>query len=417
MQENNKGLTFTGERYLPTIKGDIWCEHWHRYLFAQRLVAGLTVLDAASGEGYGASLLAQTAQSVIGVDISPQAATHASKQYATQTNLQFKQGSVTALPLADASVDCVVSFETIEHLHEQREMLAEFARVLKPTGLLILSSPDREEYSSKRDYANEFHVKELSRAELDALLAPHFPSRVWYGQRMTVQSAIWGISNDEPKRLAIDKVDNKAAMPAPMYWLVLASREQLMQPKLATLHLLADPDDQLIGSFYESEKKRVHVETLLSQREQLIVKRDAEVSSYAQTQASLAATVASHSRLIAERDDWLKVTNTRVNALEQQLAEHRLALSNKDSELQALETARLGLLSEAVTAQHYINDQGQTIDQLKAQREAQQQENVRLFEHLTQTQGQLSAVNDRLQYRQTWRGWLALLRDKALRRV
>ena len=47
-------LSFTGERFLPECAGEMVYEHWHRYLLAQRHVAGKRVLDAASGEGYGA---------------------------------------------------------------------------------------------------------------------------------------------------------------------------------------------------------------------------------------------------------------------------------------------------------------------------------------------------------------------------
>ena len=55
-------LNFTGERFAPEVTGAIWYEHWHRYCVAQPLARGLSVLDAACGEGYGSYLLAQTAK-------------------------------------------------------------------------------------------------------------------------------------------------------------------------------------------------------------------------------------------------------------------------------------------------------------------------------------------------------------------
>jgi O-antigen biosynthesis protein len=139
-------LTFTGERFLPEVRGAIFLEHWHRYVVTARLVRGLRVLDAACGEGYGSSLLAASAASVVGVDVSPDAITHATERYGAP-NARFLAASVTSLPLADASVDAVVSFETIEHLAEQREMLAEFRRVLSPSGILVISSPNRPVYN------------------------------------------------------------------------------------------------------------------------------------------------------------------------------------------------------------------------------------------------------------------------------
>ena len=57
-------LEFTGERFVPGVRGEIWVEHRHRYHFAARLAAGRRVVDAAFGEGYGAALLATSEQSL-----------------------------------------------------------------------------------------------------------------------------------------------------------------------------------------------------------------------------------------------------------------------------------------------------------------------------------------------------------------
>jgi len=190
-------LTFTGERFTPEVRGPIWYEHWHRYAFVAPLVRGLRVLDAACGEGYGSFLLARVAAQVTGIDISADAVSHARQRYPAE-NLAFAEGSVTALPLPDASVDVVVSFETIEHLTPQREMLAEFRRVLKSTGILVISSPNRPVYNETGAVENHFHVGELDRAELKALLDAAFPQQTWLAQRVIAQSALW--SEDEGGR-------------------------------------------------------------------------------------------------------------------------------------------------------------------------------------------------------------------------
>ena len=178
-------LEFTGERFLPGIAGEIAHEHWHRYAFARRWIEGKRVLDVACGEGYGSALLSHVAAHVTGVDIAEEAVAHARTSYAARPNLRFEHGSATALPLADASVDVVVSFETIEHLAgpDQPRMLAEIARVLTADGILVLSAPNPVEYSQARNYRNPFHLHEPARDELDALLAPLFPVRHWYRQR------------------------------------------------------------------------------------------------------------------------------------------------------------------------------------------------------------------------------------------
>ncbi len=185
-------LKFTGERFIPTCVGEIAYEHWHRYAFADRLVKGKRVLDAACGEGYGSALLARSAASVVGVDIDAATIAHARAQY-RDARLRFVEGSCTSLPLPDGAVDVVVSFETIEHLPEadQPAMLAEFARVLAPGGVLVISSPNRALYSDARDYVNEFHVHELYRDGLEKLLKGRFGAQRWFHQRVATWSGIW----------------------------------------------------------------------------------------------------------------------------------------------------------------------------------------------------------------------------------
>src|SRR5215472_13930774 len=143
-------LEFTGERFLPGVAGEIAHEHWHRYAFARGLVSGKRVADVACGEGYGSALLADTAASVIGIDVSAETIEHARRGYAALSNLRFEQASAATLPLPNASVDAVISFETIEHLpkEDQPRMIAEFARVLAEQGFVVLSAPNPVEYST-----------------------------------------------------------------------------------------------------------------------------------------------------------------------------------------------------------------------------------------------------------------------------
>ena len=61
-------MEYTGERYVPVVGGAIALEHWHRYLIAREIVMERDVLDIACGEGYGSSVLAGVAKSVVGVD-------------------------------------------------------------------------------------------------------------------------------------------------------------------------------------------------------------------------------------------------------------------------------------------------------------------------------------------------------------
>ena len=166
-------LAFTGERLTSDYGGQTQIEHLHRYLLAREWCRRKDVLDVASGEGYGTALLAQVARSAVGVERATDAVAHAAAAYVAE-NLRFTVGDARALPNPDQSFDVVVSFETIEHFAEHTEFLNEIRRVLRPGGLLIVSTPDRDNYSPAETPANPYHVKEMSGAEFEALLRSHF---------------------------------------------------------------------------------------------------------------------------------------------------------------------------------------------------------------------------------------------------
>jgi SAM-dependent methyltransferase len=185
-------LEFTGERYNNAVTGQIEIEHLHRYLLARDCCRDQVVLDVACGEGYGTALLAQVAQRVIGVDFDPVTITHAQTEY-RRGNLKYVVGDARKIPLATGSVDVVTSFETLEHFAEQEEFLSEVHRVLRPGGLLLISTPDCELYSPAG--ANPYHIRELSRGEFTLILSHHFGFVSISAQRLLVGSAIF------PRRL------------------------------------------------------------------------------------------------------------------------------------------------------------------------------------------------------------------------
>ena len=247
-------LPFTGERFIPEEKGAIWYEHWHRYCAAFGAARGKHVLDAACGEGYGSSLLAAVAQSVIGIDHDGAAIRHALSRYAQRPNLRHVQGSCTALPLADSSVDLVVSFETIEHLAGQDAMLEEFRRVLTPAGALIISSPNKAIYSEETGYVNKFHVRELTRDEFGAMLSARFPQQTWYGQRVLAHSMLWregGPRTPVAEFVALNenRVEALSAPAPPMYFVVVCGDEAATLPQFAGLSVFDDGAQSLYRDY------------------------------------------------------------------------------------------------------------------------------------------------------------------------
>ncbi|PZV40516.1 class I SAM-dependent methyltransferase [Mesorhizobium kowhaii] len=225
-------LEWTGERLTTATAGQVEIEHLHRYFLARALCRGLDVVDVASGEGYGSALLAQVARSVVGVELSEKAVAHAQGGYVAP-NLRYQQGDARKLPLEDASVDVVVSFETLEHFFEHDLFIAEVQRVLRPTGFLILSSPERDVYSPLGSPANPYHVHELSRVEFEALLKGAFRNVLILLQRPLLGSTL--IADDEAgisRTLTFERrgeahYEVSHGLPRPPYNIAIASESEL----------------------------------------------------------------------------------------------------------------------------------------------------------------------------------------------
>jgi SAM-dependent methyltransferase len=258
--------------------GGIAYEHWHRYAFARRFVTAKRVLDAACGEGYGSAMLAATAASVLGVDIAHAAVAHARQRYAQHANLRFEQGDCTALTCADAQFDLIVSFETLEHVAAQEALIAGFARTLAPDGLLIVSSPDKRTYSEKSGFRNEFHVRELYREELLALLRPHFPFVRLYAQKLLFQSAIWALDEAAGSAQVATSLDGEP-QPGfgyePLYYIAVCAR-QAPGIELPGLALFGDAEESVYAHYNHEIRKNMGAG-------QRIAELEAEVAALRQT--------------------------------------------------------------------------------------------------------------------------------------
>ena len=127
-------IEWTGERCVPWAPDvQVVYEHMHRYLWAAQLVGGRRVLDLASGEGFGAAILAEAAD--LGgrhrdrrADGRPQPAQLRRRRRSTSAGRRADLSR-----FADGSFGAVVAFEMIEHVDEQMRCWTRSPACSRPT--------------------------------------------------------------------------------------------------------------------------------------------------------------------------------------------------------------------------------------------------------------------------------------------
>jgi SAM-dependent methyltransferase len=218
---------------IPRTKEE--CEHYARYAWASGIVRG-EALDVACGTGYGARILAGQAR-VSGVDRDEEAVETAR----SRASGRFLVADVPPIPFPGEMFDYVVSFETVEHIVDDHAFVREIARVLRPGGALLMSTPNKDVSAPGGEPLNRWHVREYTLASLIALLrqaglevceiyAQSFPPRIGRGHRLAWR--IHGLTWTQPAfvRTATRALFGDAEVRpnrgrrAPAYWLVHAIR-------------------------------------------------------------------------------------------------------------------------------------------------------------------------------------------------
>jgi 2-polyprenyl-3-methyl-5-hydroxy-6-metoxy-1,4-benzoquinol methylase len=191
-----KTVSIAEERVKPGAWLPPWtvAEHNARYNFAANFVSGKHVVDCACGNGVGTHFFIQRGPSVIyGFDLDEGAIQYASGQY-DENNVFFEKISALPFPLPNGSIDVFICLETLEHIQDDNEFVREISRVLKPEGLLILSTPNRlitnPGLGLKEMPWNHFHVREYTPSELQAALENHFEIQDWYGQNKNLPAKV-----------------------------------------------------------------------------------------------------------------------------------------------------------------------------------------------------------------------------------
>lgn len=139
------------------------------YLEAAKL-AGKTILEIGSGMGYGINYLQPVAEKYIALDKYRSEAVSKALHEGKINFLQMKVPMLTGIE--DNSIDCVVSFQVIEHIRNDKLFLKEVHRVLAPCGKLIVTTPNIKMSLTR----NPWHIREYTKDEIENLFSLYFKS-------------------------------------------------------------------------------------------------------------------------------------------------------------------------------------------------------------------------------------------------
>jgi len=372
-------LPWTGERYVPEVEGDVEMEHLHRYAIARDLAYGKDVLDIACGEGYGSQLLATVARKVTGVDISAEAIAHAARKY-VRPNIAFAVGSCACIPLPDASVDLVVSFETIEHHDQHLDMMREIRRVLHANGVLIISSPDKHEYSDEPGYKNEYHVKELYLSEFRDLLATGFKHVRLFGQRVYFGSLVAPTDGRATRFVSYSRRDESVrrepGIMKPVYYIAVASNAAL---------------PQIHGGLYDGTSY------LGSQ----IAGRDVQIANFTRAAAERDGRIASLHQAVAERDGQIADLHQAAAERDGQIAGLHQGVAERDGQIADLHQAAAERDGQIAGLHQGVAECDRQIGALRRQLAQHQTEEASLAQQISRLRRRLELVHSSSSWRVT----------------
>lgn len=159
---------YTTEIASDTIRSDnpIHQRLLKAYHLAYDRVGG-DLLEIGCGEGRGVHLLADKVKSFTGIDKIPEVVDSLATKY---PKAEFRQANIPPLAFEDAQFDTVISFQVIEHIKNDRQYLEEIARVLKPGGVALITTPNIKKSLSR----NPWHIREYTATQLKELCQPYF---------------------------------------------------------------------------------------------------------------------------------------------------------------------------------------------------------------------------------------------------
>lgn len=319
------------------VEPDLYNEHLVRYLFGRQFAGQKTVLDLGCGSGYGAALIAEVAAKVIGLDVSTEAVQYARENFSA-SDLHYMVTDGESLALASGSFDLVLCFEVIEHLTDQESLLQEIRRVLKPKGILVISTPNRHFYTEERKQVNPYHTREFDYVEFRNFLKRYFAgievvfqnhiSSIYVGEADKPLKVCSRIEKDSPNMqrtsnffvaLCSQATGNLSAYNSVAYLTstgnLLREKEERIERLEVKQKELSQKVLQLQGEYDQRTRWCLELDETVKERDAAILKLQKE---YNETMASLRQSMADLRQEFEERSLWAQ----------------RLSLENSEKDLQ-----------------------------------------------------------------------------------
>lgn len=332
-------LNNDGSRMIPEQSrgSGLYVEHVARYRFAAALARGRRVLDCACGTGYGSRILREAgALDVIGVDIDPAAVEYARAHFSGE-GIRYLVGDAARLErIEDRSIDLYVCLETIEHVADGEALVLAAARVLKPNGIFLCSTPNWEVSRAH----NPFHVKELTLAEFRALLSTGFSdARVFFQRNYLATRIAPGTLDGEEK-----EADGRA--------IVISADELRESPEEAPYFLAAAANGPLpelmprvdLGPPEATERDRRYIQNLeggvaerdraIAERDRAIAERDCAITELSRAGEETRALAGALRERVAEHEGTIDALGRRIKEEE---AAHAASIEERNQYIQNLE--------------------------------------------------------------------------------
>jgi glycosyltransferase involved in cell wall biosynthesis/2-polyprenyl-3-methyl-5-hydroxy-6-metoxy-1,4-benzoquinol methylase len=364
---------FMQERYVPGTWSEVAAyEHVPRYAFAAALAVGARALDFGCGSGYGADMLARTAGSVVGLDVSEGALSYA-RSHHRRDNLSFLRELTLGASLPAGAFDVITCFEVIEHVDADTQLLlvARLRRLLASGGKLLISTPNPE--MTALYGANPYHLHEMTLREFRALLAAEFSHIKFFNQSVHASVSLTPEQNSEfaEVKRGIPEFEGKDR---PAAYIAICS-----ESPLDTSNAMIFPD---FGIDYI--KQRV---LAIERRNHQLIDR----SRFVGLEAS-----------VAQTETQLVQARAEVEGSERLLNSHRLELAATQAELGAERERRAGREAELTASQAELGAEQERrarreaeLTASQAELGAEQERRARREAELTASQAELGAEQER----------------------